>query len=206
MSTTAAKPTRRTQAERSAATRARLLEATLESLVELGYTRTTTTVIADRAGVSRGAQMHHFPSKAELVAAAVEHLADLRAEQIRDEVARLPKRGRDRVQRALELLWESHRGPLFQAALELWVAARTDAELRARLTPVEVRLATSVYALSKDLFGEEIAAQPQFALRLAMALTTMQGLTLINIHELDQRMLDRAWGFYRGELARMFAA
>ena len=57
------KPTRRSQAERSASTRALLLDATIDSLVEDGYASTTTTGIADRAGVSRGAQMHHFASK-----------------------------------------------------------------------------------------------------------------------------------------------
>src|SRR5215470_16496508 len=72
MSTTAAPARRRTQAERSAATQARLLDAALQCLVELGYAGTTTTVVAERAGVSRGAQLHHFPTRAALVAAAVE--------------------------------------------------------------------------------------------------------------------------------------
>jgi AcrR family transcriptional regulator len=201
VTTTTRKPARRTQAERSAATRALLLEATVASLVEVGYAHTTTTLIADRAGVSRGAQMHHFPSKAELVAAAVEYLADRRADQLREEAAALPG-GRDRVKRVLDLLWESHRGPLFQAALELWVAARTDAELRHRLTPVETKLATSIYELCRELFGAEVASDPKFGLRLSMALTTMQGLTLINIHDIE---LERAWSFYRAELARIIA-
>jgi AcrR family transcriptional regulator len=197
--------TRRTQAERSAATRERLLDATVTTLDEVGYARTTTTLIADRAGVSRGAQMHHFPSKGELVAAAVEYLTDKRAAQLRGEISAMPA-GRGRVERALDLLWESHKGPLFQAALELWVAARTDPELRERLTPFEQKLAVRIYELSQDLFGEEVAAHPQFALRLAMALTTMQGLTLINVHQIEPLLLDRAWSFYREELARMFTS
>jgi AcrR family transcriptional regulator len=197
--------TRRTQAERSAATRERLLEATVASLDEVGYAHTTTTLIADRAGVSRGAQMHHFPSKGELVAAAVEYLADRRTAQLREEIEAMPV-GRHRVERALDLLWESHKGSLFQAALELWVAARTDPDLRERLTPFERKLALTIYELSQDLFGEEVAGHPQFALRLAMALTTMQGLTLINVHQIEPRMLDRAWSFYREELARMFTS
>jgi len=203
VATTSTKPVRRTQAERSAATQARLLEATVASLVEVGYARTTTTAIADRAGVSRGAQMHHYPSKAELVAAAIEYLADRRAEQLRVEAARLPE-GRDRVKRVLDLLWESHRGPLFQAAVELWVAARTDAELRERLVPVEAKLAAGIYELSRELFGEDVASAPKFALRLSMALTTMQGLTLVNVH--SPRTLERTWSSYRGELARVIAA
>src|SRR3954469_15504374 len=121
MATGSSQQQRRTQAERSATTRAALLDATVASLVEVGYANTTTTGIAERAGVSRGAQMHHFPTKADLVATAVEHLADKRMEQLRVEAALL-NGNRDRVKRALDLLWGSHRGPLFSATLELWMA------------------------------------------------------------------------------------
>src|SRR3954453_5841167 len=92
---------RRTQAQRSATTRAALLDATIKSLVEVGYANTTTTGIAERAGVSRGAQMHHFPTKADLVASAVEHLAGKRMEQLRRE-AEGWNGGRDRIRRALD--------------------------------------------------------------------------------------------------------
>ena len=119
-------------------------------------------------------------------------------------MAELPP-GRDRVARALDLLWESHNGPLFQAAVELWVAARTDADLRERLDPVERSLVLTIYELGRELFGEEVAGQPGFELRLAMALTTMQGLALISAHEIEPHLLDRAWSFYRDELARIFA-
>jgi len=66
---------RQTNEARSARTRGKVLDATIDCLLELGYANTTTTLISERAGVSRGAQLHHFPTKAELVAAAVEHLA-----------------------------------------------------------------------------------------------------------------------------------
>jgi AcrR family transcriptional regulator len=200
MAITSDKPTRRSQAERSASTRALLLDATIDSLVEDGYASTTTTGIADRAGVSRGAQMHHFASKADLVAAAVEHLAAKRAEQLRTEAAQLPA-GRDRVTRALDLLWGSHKGPLFHAALELWVAARTDPELRRRLVPVERNLAATIYALCRELFGEEVVSRRRFDVHLAMALTMMQGLTLFGMQEVE---LDAAWARYRDELVRVF--
>jgi AcrR family transcriptional regulator len=194
---------RRTQAERSAATQALLLDATIDSLVEVGYARTTTTGIADRAGVSRGAQMHHFPSKSELVAAAVTHLADRRADELRREAERLP-RSRDRVKGALDLLWDSHKGPLFDAALELWVAARTDEELRRTLVPIERELVAGIHELARDLFGEELASDRGFEGRLGMALATMQGLALQSGQELEPRQLDKAWGFYRRELVRLF--
>src|ERR1700710_802942 len=73
---------RRNQAERSAATRQALLDATLECLVEDGYANTTTARVAERAGVSRGAHLHHFQTRSALVAAAVEHLRVRRAEEL----------------------------------------------------------------------------------------------------------------------------
>src|SRR3712207_8939771 len=68
-----AQPTRVPQAERRARTQARLLDAAVECLADLGYAATTTIDVARRAGVSRGAQQHHFRTKAELMAAAIDH-------------------------------------------------------------------------------------------------------------------------------------
>src|SRR5579885_2239947 len=86
---------RRTQRERSAAMRSRLLEATIDCLYEVGYSRTTTIEVAARAGVSRGAQLHHFPTKKRLVLVAVRYLLDKRLEEFRDAFAKLPE-GADR--------------------------------------------------------------------------------------------------------------
>src|SRR4051794_7435955 len=119
---------RRTQQERREATRAALLDATIECLIEYGYAGVTTTKVVERAGVSRGAQVHHFPTKAQLVADAVGRLALRMSEQLGREIETLPSDAR-RLDAALDMLWQTHSGPLFQAALELWVAARTDAEL-----------------------------------------------------------------------------
>ena len=108
--------------------RARLLEATVELLIERGYAGTSTTLVSERAGVSRGAQLHHFPSKAALVVAAVEHLTRVRGEELGRAAGAVP-RGRDRTRAVLEMLGDHFTSPVFTAALELWVAARTDAEL-----------------------------------------------------------------------------
>lgn len=194
---------RRTQAERSAATRTLLLDATIASLVEVGYANTTTTRIAELAGVSRGAQMHHFPSKAELVAHAVEHLSKKRVEELRREADRLPKRG-GRTAAALDLLWASHRGDLFKASLELWTAARTDRELREKLVPVERTLVLTIYELCRELFGEQVSSDEKFEGLLAMSLSMMQGLALLQSYELEPRQLERSWAFYRDQLVSLF--
>ena len=138
---------RTTQGERTRAMRLRLMEATVESLVELGWAGTTTTVVSKRAGVSRGAQLHHFPSKQDLVVAAVGHLTERRREDMKLAAAELPESGRTRA--VLEILSQQFVSPVFFAALELWVAARTDADLRAEVAPLELRVGreTHVYAV-----------------------------------------------------------
>src|SRR5689334_5886388 len=138
---------RRTQAERTATTRARLLDAALECLVELGYGGTTTTEVADRAGVSRGAQLHHFPTRAALVAAAAEHLyARLTADYQAGFAALSPRA--DRLRAAVDLLWSMFTRRHFAAVGELYTAARTDAELRAHLAPIAARHEANVARLA----------------------------------------------------------
>src|SRR5581483_7096505 len=116
---------RRTQAERTAAMRTRLLDATIECLVTFGYAGTTTQRVVELAGVTRGAQIHHFRSKEDLVVAAIEHLAQQRAQAAIRELGRVQSSS-DPVSAMLEFLWEAHQGPMFVATLELWGAARAD--------------------------------------------------------------------------------
>ncbi len=131
--------------------RRRLLEATVECLVELGWAGTTTTVVSERAGVSRGAQLHHFPSKQDLVVAAVEHLSERRRDDMVAAAADLPAKGRTRA--VLDVLAAQFVSPVFFAALELWVAARTDAELRAAVGPLERRIGRETHVYALELFG-----------------------------------------------------
>ena len=135
------------QGERTRAMRQRLLEATVESLVEVGWSGTTTTLVSQRAGVSRGAQLHHFPTKQALVVAAVEHLTDRRRDDMRH--IDLPTVGRTRA--VLEVLSQQFTSPVFAAALELWVAARTDADLRAAVGPLERRVGRETHAYAVTL-------------------------------------------------------
>ena len=135
---------RMSQGERSRAMRHRLLEATIECLVEHGWSGTSTTLVSQRAGVSRGAQLHHFPTKNDLVLAAVEHLSLTRQEDVvgrADELAA----GSGRTRAVLEMLGELFTGPLFIAALELWVAARTDESLRAAVIDLEARVGRAAH-------------------------------------------------------------
>ena len=139
------------QGERTRAMRLRLMQATVDCLVELGWAGTTTTVVSRRAGVSRGAQLHHFPSKQDLVVAAVGHLTERRREDMKLAAAELPETGRTRA--VLESLSQQFVSPVFFAALELWVAARTDAELRAEVAPLERRVGRETHAYALELLA-----------------------------------------------------
>src|ERR1700683_4735627 len=119
---------RRTQAQRRAPTRAALLDAGLECLIEDGYAGLTTRKVADRAGVSQGTQMHYFPTRARFVAEAVRHVAFKLADELREQDTLHPRSDRRRLEAMLDHTWEMHTGPVFQATMELWLAARTDLE------------------------------------------------------------------------------
>ncbi|MFS0883628.1 TetR/AcrR family transcriptional regulator [Aeromicrobium sp. 179-A 4D2 NHS] len=137
-------PTRTPQPERTRLMRQRLMEATVESIVEVGWAGTSTTVVSQRAGVSRGAQLHHFPSKHDLVVGAVEYVAERRREELEVDTSSLPQEGRTRA--VLELLAGQFTSPVFVAALELWVAARTDPDLLEKVAPLERRVGRDAHA------------------------------------------------------------
>jgi AcrR family transcriptional regulator len=171
---------RRTQAERSASTRAHLLDATIACLDDLGYAGTTTTEIAARAGVSRGAQLHHFPTKAELVIAAVEHLFQRRHDEFVRAIGRLPA-GMERAAAAIDLLWSMVSGALFHAYLELTVAARTDPELRVRVAALNDRFVDTVERTFRELFPAPPTPNPLHEVAPAFVFALMDGLALQKI-------------------------
>lgn len=196
-------PARRSQSERRAQTRGRLLEATIESLIEVGYAATTIRRVTERAGVSQGAQSHHFPHRVDLVATAFEHLAEQRIERYRERAAELPEDRAARVRALLDLLWEDFSSPLFTVAVKLWVAAAEDAELRERLVPVEKRINRNVAALSAEVAGE-LGAEPGFDRLLAVAMNTVAGLALARDFDPSGRASrGNPWPYHRAALERV---
>lgn len=170
-------PVRRTQEERSAATKARLLDATLECLIEVGYARTTTTEVCDRAGVSRGAQLHHYPTRAALVSAAVEHLFEKQYADFQAAFAAVPE-GVDRTAACVDELWRSISGPTFYAWLELAVASRTDPELKQAMQAVSARVGTSIERTFRELFPRPAQPSPLFDLAPKFTFALMHGMAV----------------------------
>jgi AcrR family transcriptional regulator len=116
---------REPQQDRSRATRQRLLEAAIECLADVGWAGSTVAVVAERAGVSRGAAQHHFPTREDLFAAAVDYVTEVRTQWIRDHSADLPS-GRERTRAVVDMLVRMYTGQVFRSALQLWVAASSD--------------------------------------------------------------------------------
>ena len=144
---------RRSQQERTEDTRGRILDAAVDCLFLYGYSGTTTTQIAKRAKVSRGAQLHHFPSKAELVSSAVEHVIQRRMVEFRQAFEALPP-GIDSGDAAIDILWSMVSGRTFGAWLEVTVAARTDPELALRVDEVNAGFNEGVRLVFRQLFPE----------------------------------------------------
>jgi AcrR family transcriptional regulator len=145
-----ATPVRRPQQDRSRATRQRLLSASVDCMADLGWAGTTVGLVAERAGVSRGAAQHHFPTREDLVAGMVEHMSEVRTAEI-EAVSGSLRGGRRRTEAVLTALVGLYNGPLFRAALHLWVAAAADEALRERIGPLEARLGRQAHGMAVDL-------------------------------------------------------
>jgi AcrR family transcriptional regulator len=167
---------RKSPAQRMAETRARLLDAVLDTLAECGYAATSTNEVARRSGLTRGAQLHHFGTKDQMIVAAVEHLsARTNAADIAAALERLPE-GQDRLRTVLEIMSQLSLGALPAAYVELWVASRTHSELVDALRDSDVVARDAV----RSLFGDDILgrAGPEFDDLLDLVLYALRGMAL----------------------------
>lgn len=130
---------RRTQAERSAGTRSVLLDAAIRTLHEHGYGATTTMLVAEVAGVSRGAMLHQFRTKAELMTYVVEAVFEEEIQRYTERLAGITD-PRARLLAYPEIVWEVLSRPSGVAVLEILQGSRSDPDLAARLAPVQDRI------------------------------------------------------------------
>lgn len=156
---------------RGVRTRERLLDATIACLIEIGYSRTSMQEVCAKAGISRGAQLHHFPTKARLISSALNHLARKRGQAFTEAVVRLPKHKRG-VDAIIDLICDGFSGELADAAIEVWLASRTDPELRASLQPVDRALAQDLCEMFRAIIEppvDEVRFREMYWLTLNLA-------------------------------------
>lgn len=181
------------QAQKSALTRTQIIEAAIRCFVEHGYSQTTTTLIAEKAGLSRGAMLHHFPSKLAVVTAAVEYLHAKRLRAFRKAVNK-PLVSGDHLRQSLEAYWAQVHHPMFVAFFELAVAARTDKELAAILRPAQEAFEHEWYDAAVEVFPEWKGRGVKFDIALDLVRYVLEGMAISFLthkeSERDKRVLD----------------
>ena len=166
-----------TRDDQRAATYRRIVDVAVESLVESGFAATTTVEVQRRAGLSRGALLHHFPTKEQLFTAAVHRLVEFHLEAMRESLAAAPP-DTDPVARGVWVLRRASLRPSFGAELELWGAARTDERLRTALRAAERGALAELHAVIDAIFGPEIAARPHYPIVVDLTVQLMRGLAI----------------------------
>jgi AcrR family transcriptional regulator len=193
---------RRTQAQRREATRGAIAEATLDSLARHGYEATTIATVAAAAGVSRGAALHYFPRKVDLVTSVLEEALARHFAWLEDEAQRLP-RGQKRTAAALDLIYAAFLGRFFQASMAAQIASRADAQLWAGLHPVFERVYAGLEELAPRLFGPEVAGARDLGPSCRMIIATVRGLAVFDPADEDAPHDRAAWLFARRRLAAL---
>lgn len=166
---------------RSRATQQHVLDSAVEVLIELGYSGASTLKIQERAGVSRGRLLHHYPDRDALLVAAVQHIAEARVTATLSPDAWLadwPAGGAARVDAAITTLWSTYHQGYFWAATELWLAARSNRRLAEALAPKEQALGVAIRAAIDAMFGPKLTAHPSYADLRELLNTSMRGVAL----------------------------
>lgn len=156
----------------------------MSCLVDYGYAGTTTQRVQERAEVSRGALLHHFASKAELLVAAIHLIAEERLNLIHAATDGIEP-GPEAFSQVVSAIQTAMSGPPFVAALELWMSSRTDAELRSALVPAERRLGKAL----RDIFGRALGDQDPRQTRVAFdsLVVLLRGLAVTNVLREDKK-------------------
>ena len=181
--TTKLKPARPVRASQLEATRRRILDAAVASLIKQGTAATTTVAVQQRAGVSRGALLHHFPTHAELLAATIDELVRRNEAAVHNALAGLLE-NLDPVDRATRVLADAFSQPAYLTELELWAVARTDPQLRAALRAAERRARRDFDRVVNDLFAP-LRDRPGCATVVMLSSEFVRGFALASVLRSD---------------------
>lgn len=166
------------QQTKSERTRKSILNAAVDCFYELGYLNTTTEHIARKAGVSRGAMLHHFATRFDLIKAAVEHINQIRLATFTQEESDI-QRGAEhsRIEEGIDAYWRQLNTPAFVVFNELRVAARTDKELEKVLVPALKAYDKAWYEAVSQVFPD-LALSEAFARTNYMTQYLLEGMAM----------------------------
>jgi AcrR family transcriptional regulator len=168
------------------ATRQRILRVAVDMLVERGLTATTTVEVQRAGGFSRGALLHHFPTREAMLGATIRTLMERNEAAVRQAEAEVPA-DLERVERAIRVLCVSVVRPAFVAELELWAAARTDAALRDVLRREEKRARVELYRVVGEVFGPDLVSSGRYPLVASLTVQFLRGLAISDVLRGERR-------------------
>lgn len=194
---------RLSQSERSARTRDRLITAAIEALSRYGYAATSTTMVAERSGVSRGAMLHQFPTKVDLMLAVTRSVFEDDLATYRREMAKVED-PREKLLTLLDCAWRQFSAPGGMATTEIWMATRSDPELAAAVLPVHEQQTEE----TKRAQAERFAAAGLDDKSLSDALLTLhvsalRGLALERALGADEKVLADAMAVVRNNVVTL---
>ncbi len=166
------------QQRKSAQTRVGILEAAIDCLAKHGYARTTTQLIAETAEISRGAMLHHYPTKGALIEAIIAYSVYKRMERLSEGVRNISEMQRVQEFAGLEILWRDFDSREYRAYLELNIASRTDAEVRESFIPQARRFSRLWREEGVRIFPEWAADPERLACASDFAEAILEGLAL----------------------------
>lgn len=181
--------------DRSRLTRRRLLEATIECLAAQGFPATTVGVVAERAGVSRGAAQHHFPTREDLITAVLDHMFHELVAGVDAQAAEAVPEGTHRTEVVVSKVVEIYATTEFKAALHIWTAAAADSALRSRIVPMEARFGRTAHRMVVEQLGVD-DSDPAVRGLIQATLDLARGLGLADVLHDDSRrraQVVRAW-------------
>lgn len=194
---------RRTQQERVEETRAKLVQATVECIIELGYCGATLTEITRRASVSIGAAQHHFQSKTDLIFAAINHVFTEMHNFLTD-VSPVGKSIDERIDRILAQYWTWFGSPTYLAAWELIIGARQDPALRAMIRERIAVGGREINRMWQTVFADCGVSDEDLDNAIKFIFATLRGMALMQIFEEDDghrpRILSRLEELLRATL------
>lgn len=173
-------PLRRTQEQRTAETTTKILEATLDSIYEIGFQKTTTSGIARRARVSRGALLHHFPVKEKLIASAVRFMLKREVDDIQI-LAEKVSSGHLALDDFIDDLWARFSGRLFMTTMDYLSAARTDQVLKDVLKPSAKEFNDSLDRIWQQFFQNTAIQSEEKRLALTTTVCLLRGMGVHSI-------------------------
>ena len=179
------------QAQKSAATRKQIVSAAIRCIVESSYSKTTMMNISEKAGLSRGATLHHFPARMDIIRAVVNYLHEKRLQAFRRSILEIPENA-DMAHLAVQAYSTQLNHPIYLALFELSVAARTDEDLRRILIPAQMLFDREWYQTAWDLFPAWHSDRKAFNLALNLCQQLIEGMMISNFahaRKVDQKQV-----------------